>query len=158
MLEIRDATDDDGEALLLVLGAAFAEYPPCLMERGEYPELARPRASFCERGGLLWVVEDHRGVVGCAGVTPSAAPDLCELKKVYLLPRARGRGVAGQLVALAERFAVSVGRARMHLYSDARFVDAHRRYERLGYRRLDDVRALGDLSQSLELHFEKRLD
>lgn len=158
MIEIRDATDDDGEALLLVLGAAFSEYPPCLMERGEYPELARPRTSFTERGGLLWVVEDHFGVVGCAGVTPSVEADLCELKKLYLLPRARGRGVAGQLVKLAECFAVSLGRSRVHLYSDARFVHAHRRYEQLGYKRLDDVRALGDVSQSIELHFEKRVD
>ncbi|MCC6647813.1 MAG: GNAT family N-acetyltransferase [Polyangiaceae bacterium] len=157
MIELRDATDDDGEALLLVLGAAFAEYPPCLMERGEYPELARPRESFARQGGALWVVEDEHGVVGSCGVTPSREPDLCELKKLYLLPRARRRGVASQLVALAERFAESGGRARVHLFSDARFVDAHRRYERLGYRRLDDVRALGDVSQSIELHFEKRL-
>lgn len=157
MIEIRDATDDDGEALLLVMGAAFAEYPPCLMERGEYPELARPASSFREHGGVLWVVEDHLGVVGCGGVAPSTEPGLFELKKIYLLPRARGRRLGGQLVSLAETFARAAGGTRAHLFSDTRFTTAHRVYERAGYVLLPDVRALGDVSQSLEYHYEKSL-
>ena len=157
MIEIRDATDDDGDALLLVLGAAFAEYPPCLMERSEYPELARPKASFDAMGGLLWVVEDHLGVAGCAGVAPSHDEGLCELKKLYLLPRARGRGLALQLVTLVERFSAARGATRVHLWSDTRFRTAHRLYERLGYVRRPEVRARGDVSQSLEFHYEKQL-
>lgn len=153
---IRDAHDDDGDALLLVLGAVFAEYPGCLMERGEYPELSYPRSSFTRAGGRLWVVEDERGVAGCVGIGAPHGDGLAELKKLYLLPRLRGTGLGKALVARVEDEARKQGASGTHLWSDTRFKTAHAVYERCGYTRSPGVRALGDISQSLEYHYAKR--
>jgi hypothetical protein len=45
----------------------------------------------------------------------------------------------------------------MELWSDTRFLDAHRLYERLGYRRTGRTRELHDLSDTVEYEFDKPL-
>lgn len=157
MAELRPATDGDGEAILQLLTSVFGEYPPVLMDRSEFPELAHPRRAFEAMGGELWVVEEDGLVIGSGGYSITATPGLAELRKVYLLRPFRGRGLGRRLVRVAEDAARSRGCVRMHLYSDIRFVHAHGMYEHLGYRRLPDVRALGDVSNTLEFHFDKSL-
>jgi putative acetyltransferase len=46
---------------------------------------------------------------------------------------------------------------RLELWSDTRFVDAHRLDARLGYRRLPGTRDLHDRSNSTEYHYAKSL-
>ncbi|MDF2972749.1 MAG: hypothetical protein K0R61_3199 [Microvirga sp.] len=45
----------------------------------------------------------------------------------------------------------------MVLWSDTRFVTAHRLYTRLGYVQDEGQRQLADISQSVEYRFEKAL-
>jgi len=45
----------------------------------------------------------------------------------------------------------------VHLWTDTRFTDAHRLYERLGYARLDETRALHDRSGTVEYHYRKTI-
>lgn len=152
---IRPATDEDGAAIAGVLEAVFAEYPGCLWESSEFPELARPRSSFTAMRGRLWVVEHEGRVVGSVGY--SADDEGVELRKLYLLPIARGRGLSRVLVDLVEKAAREESARRIHLWSDTRFVTAHAVYEKLGYRRLEGTRALHDVSDTIEFHFEKFL-
>jgi putative acetyltransferase len=49
------------------------------------------------------------------------------------------------------------GATRMFFWSDTRFTDAHRLYKKLGYTQTDQRRDLGDISNSSEYHFEKKL-
>ncbi len=49
------------------------------------------------------------------------------------------------------------GASRMLFWSDTRFMDAHRLYEKLGYARVGGTRDLGDISNSKEYCFEKGL-
>jgi putative acetyltransferase len=56
-----------------------------------------------------------------------------------------------------EEEARSRGAETLELWSDTRFVDAHRLYERLGYVRGEETRELHDLSRSTELYFQKAL-
>jgi GNAT superfamily N-acetyltransferase len=117
--------------------------------------LLAPASRLAEVGGRLWVAEDERGVIGCAGFKPR--PDHAELVKLYVAKRARGHGLATRLVATVEA-AASPAFARMELWTDTRFLDAHRFYERRGFRRSPGSRVVADISRSTEYHYSKALE
>jgi GNAT superfamily N-acetyltransferase len=75
-------------------------------------------------------------VVGVGGVMPdpfSLAPNVARLRRVYVLPEWRGRGIGRQLVAALEAVA-SLSYEKVHLRTDN--VAAERFYESLGYTRV----------------------
>ncbi len=156
-LVIRSAQDDDSENLIRLIGTIYAEYPGCILDvDAEMPELRRPASAAEADDGCWWVVEGERGIVGSVAVVPEET-DVVELKKLYVSPNARRRGLGGQLVALAEREARGRRASRIVLWSDTRFADAHRLYARLGYVRAPRTRVLGDLSNTIEYHYSKDL-
>lgn len=153
---VRPARDDDEDGLIAVIGGCFAEYPGCVLDvDGEIPELRAIDSHVRRRDGRFWVAELAGRVVGCVGAVPTA--DGMELVKLYVDRTARGRGIGGRLVALVEDEAALRRSGFIELWTDTRFSDAHRLYERLGYRRLPETRALHDLSSSVEYHYMKRL-
>ena len=153
--EFREARDGDSQAICDVIKGCFDEYPGCLFEMSEMPELIAPRTSARAAQGRMWVVEANGCVGGVVGVAPSAG-GLFELKKLYVAARLRGRGIGRTLINLVEDFAREHGASGVHLWSDTRFETAHAVYERCGYTRLDGTRDLYDVSNSVEYHFEKR--
>jgi putative acetyltransferase len=153
---LRPARDEDSAAFLAILGAVFAEYPGCVLVLDEEPEMQRPASAFAALGGQIWALERDGEVLGMVALKPSE-PGLIELKKLYLLPPARGRGLGRALVEHVEQEARRLGARRVHLWSDTRFSTAHRVYERLGYRRLPETRALHDASATVEFHYDKEL-
>jgi GNAT superfamily N-acetyltransferase len=75
-------------------------------------------------------------------------PDL-EMKRVYVAPGARGRGVAVALLAAAEREARAAGAARLVLQTGDRQPDAVRLYEKSGYAPIPVFPPYDTLSYSL---------
>ncbi len=157
-LRIRPGSDADGAACGRLIAEVFAEYPGCLFLLEEFPELAALASHFADRGGRLWVAEAEAGIIGCIGIDPAPLTDGMELHKLYVARPARGRGLAAALYGVAEAFAREAGAPFMELWSDTRFLDAHRFYERQGFSRLPGRRALDDASNSYEFHYRKRLE
>ncbi|MEK9724478.1 MAG: GNAT family N-acetyltransferase, partial [Rhodospirillaceae bacterium] len=62
-----------------------------------------------------------------------------------------------ELCTLAERAALDFGADWMILYTDTRFTEAHRLYERLGYNRLPGAQKRQDASNSVEYLYSKTL-
>jgi len=157
-LLIRPARDADAQELFGLIALCFAEYPGCYVDpHDDLRDLLRPEMSGAERGGRFFVVEDRRGRVGACVSIDLPQPRLAELHRVYVRQDLRRRGLAARLVDLAESEARAGGAERMMFWSDTRFLDAHRFYERLGYRRTGEERELGDISQTREIRFEKAL-
>jgi putative acetyltransferase len=153
---VRDAVDGDAEQLIALIGSVFAEYPGCVLEvDGEIPELRAIATAYRGWNGRFWVAEEGGRVVGCVGVRARGGPGV-ELCKLYVAREARRRGLGGALCALVEAEARARGAAFVELWSDTRFKDAHRLYERRGYARGPETRELHDLSGSVEYYF--RLD
>jgi len=153
---LRPARDEDSAAFLSILEAVFAEYPGCVLVLDEEPEMQRPASAFAALGGQIWALERAGEVLGMVALKPSE-PRSIELKKLYLLPPARGLGLGRALIEHVEAEARRRGALRVHLWSDTRFTAAHRVYERLGYRRLPETRDLHDASATVEFHYEKSL-
>ncbi|MEU9175152.1 GNAT family N-acetyltransferase [Streptomyces sp. NPDC048420] len=72
--------------------------------------------------------------VGCCAVQPFPAPDTAaELKRMYVAPEARGRGVAARLLIEAERTATALGHTAMRLETAIHQPEAIALYTRAGY-------------------------
>jgi len=157
-LNLRLAADGDAQDLFGLLALCFAEYPGCFVDpHDDLPDLLAPGSSFDRKGGAFWVVEDERGrICACVAVDfPEAGA--AELHRLYVRPDQRGKGLGASLVRKVERHARERGAQRIFFWSDTRFTNAHRLYQRLGYVRVPGQRDLGDISNSVEYRFEKDL-
>lgn len=144
---LRPVRDEDGPALEQLIAGCWSEYPGCVMDvDNEEPWLRAPAAAYAEKRGALWVTRD---VSACVGMRPLAAHTV-ELKSLYVSASARRGGIGGRLVRRGERWARERGAERIELWSDTRFLDAHRLYERLGYAFTGVTRDLHDLSNTTE--------
>jgi putative acetyltransferase len=155
---LRDATDDDADGLIALIGAVFDEYPGCILDvDGEMPELRRIASTFAEAGGRFWVAERDGRVVGSIGWSPAKEPGGLELKKLYVARSERETGLGSRLVELVEHDARTRGARFIDLWSDTRFETAHRFYARRGWVKGPHTRELFDRSDTVEFYFRKEL-
>jgi putative acetyltransferase len=158
----RPADDADAAGLIALIGAVYAEYPGCVLDvEREEPDLLEIASASARKGGAFWVTIDleSAALVGCVGWLPGAAdPERrgwVELRKLYVARSHRRRGLASALCAKVEAVAREREAVGVELWSDTRFLDAHRFYSGRGYARQPGYRELFDLSQSREYHFLK---
>lgn len=83
---------------------------------------------------LLMRADD--AVIGCCALqrNEESGLDGLELKRMYLVPTARGTGAASRLLAAAEELARSVGAPRIYLETGDLLTAAIKFYERSGFR------------------------
>jgi putative acetyltransferase len=157
-MAMRLARNDDAQDLFGLLALCFAEYPGCYVDpHQDLADLRAPNTSFAQTGGAFWVVEDRRGRICACVAVDYPEPGRAELHRLYVRPDQRRRGLGERLVRLAEDHARGCGAVAIFFWSDTRFADGHRLYERLGYARAQGTRDLGDISGSVEYRFEKAL-
>ncbi|MFU8841572.1 MAG: putative glycolipid-binding domain-containing protein [Nitriliruptoraceae bacterium] len=153
-LQLRAARDKDADGLIRLVGAAYAEYPGCVLDLpGVDDDLPAPATTAARRGGRWWVLETDDEVVGSIGTGAPQADGTLELKRCYLDARWRGRGLATRLIRRVEEHAAALGVARIVLWSDTRFTAAHHRYQQLGYELTGETRELHDPSDTTEYRF-----
>ena len=92
---------------------------------------ARPRAVY-------FVVSDGDRVLGGGGIAPLERGDAatCELRKMYFLPEARGRGAGAAMLERCLDAARELGYATCYLETLARMDAARKLYARFGFRPL----------------------
>jgi len=155
-IRIREAADSDGAVLTALIASVFAEYEGVTFLASELVELKAPASHFRRKGGRLWVAEQEDRLIGSFGIVATHARGVGELSKVYLARESRGMGVAKRLLDRALAFGRDRDMTAITLWTDSRFLDGHRFYERHGFRRMPGLRAQHDASNSLEFNF--RLD
>ncbi len=155
-INIRDARDDDGDALIALIENCWADYPGCILDvERDNPELRGFASHYSGKGGRAWIAECSGEVVGSAAVEPALHG--AHIRILYVDPALRRRGLARRLVALVEEHAMKSGARRIDLWTDTRFTAAHGFYESLGYRRRSGTRSLDDASRSVEYNYVKTL-
>lgn len=160
---LRMVRDDDSAGLIALIGSCWAEYPGIVLDvDGEEPWLRAPATAYAGWGGRMWVATTtpagagDAALIACVGMKPHGT-DAVELKSLYVDAAARRRGLGSRLARLVEDQARESGARQVGLWSDSRFTDAHRMYQRLGYRRTGRSRDLHDLSDTTEYEFVKDL-
>ena len=117
---------DDVRALISELdGILSAEYTPEQRHGLALDAIFAPDIRF-------FLARLNGVAVGCGGVGFFA--DFAEVKRMYVRDVARGRGVAGALLARIEKVARDAGFVLLHLETGVRQVAALRFYERAGFR------------------------
>jgi len=61
-------------------------------------ELATLPGAYAEPGGCILIAEESGEPVGCVALRPYDPPAVCEMKRLYIAPESRGRGI-GRLLA-----------------------------------------------------------
>jgi putative acetyltransferase len=108
-IEVRAfAAEDAGQVRELFIRVNRLLAPPELKEAFEAyvalslrEEIDRIADYYAERGGGFWVAVDDSHVVGMFGLEPSSATAM-ELRRMYVDPQARRRGIARMMLRVAE--------------------------------------------------------
>ena len=101
------------------------------------PDLGRFSEVYQGEGRKYWVAENEAGqVVAGVGIGPLPGADgVCELQKMYCLPKARGVGIAYELLQLALEFAAEHYQ-KCYLETLENMMVAQRFYEKHGFVRI----------------------
>jgi GNAT superfamily N-acetyltransferase len=108
-------------------------------------ELTPPR-------GLVLIARLGGAPVGC-GAVKLADPEVAEIKRMWVAPEARGRGLGVRILAELEACALAAGRSVARLETNRSLVEAVAMYRSRGYR---EVPAFNDERYG-DHWFEKRL-
>lgn len=151
MIEIREGTLDSLDAAMLVanlLRELDARYPG--QENGgplEVSEVARPEGVF-----LIATIDSKPA--GC-GALRRIRDDLAEIKRMYVEPWARGRGLSRRILERLEEEAIAMGYQSVRLETGNRQPEAIGLYESSGYSRVE-LFALY-VGSSISICFEKQI-
>jgi drug/metabolite transporter (DMT)-like permease/GNAT superfamily N-acetyltransferase len=150
-LEVRPLATSDPTAAAL-LNAYAAEIESRFVKRPA-SRVATVEDEYIEPAGTFLVVYDDGEPVACGGIRP--LPDgAAEVKRMYVVPGARGRGVGAQLLARLESEARRLGYRRVRLDTAASLTEAQALYRAAGYHEIADYNGNSAASH----WFEKVLD
>jgi len=129
---IRNATPDD----LDTVRALFKEYEEFLgfdlCFQDFQKELQNLPGDYSPPNGCLLVAEDSGAVIGCIALRP-LNPKECEMKRLYVRPAGRGKGLGQKLCNEVIRRARQTGYERMKLDTVSKLKTAIELYRRLGF-------------------------
>lgn len=103
------------------------------------PEVDWMSHAYAAPRHAYYVVECGGEVLGGCGVAPllGGPAEICELRKMYFLPRARGLGIGQRMLALCLEAASRMGFSQCYLETLTGMDAAMRLYERSGFRRIE---------------------
>lgn len=124
-VELAAVPTPELRALLAELDAFLAQhYPP-------EQRLGLPLDALFRPGLLMFLARLDGGPAGCGGV--ALLDGFAEVKRMYVRPAARGRGLADALLSRLEHAAREVGLTQMTLQTGSHQKAAIRFYQRAGF-------------------------
>lgn len=136
-LSIRPALPKDSERITVLVSAILQEYGfECDFSNSE-SDLLDIGHTYLRSGGMFEIIEDEDGdLLGTYGILPLAA-GMCKLRKMYLAPRVRGRGLGTYMMQRAIHKARDLGFGIMLLETTTAMQQAISLYVKSGFREID---------------------
>lgn len=139
-INIRPIEAGDDAAMAAIIRAVMPEFGA----GGEGFAISDPEVDWMHRAysaprHAYFVLERDGVVIGGGGVAPltGAENDVCELRKMYFLPQARGLGAGRAMMARCLDAARALGYRRCYLETLRGMDAAMKLYERTGFQPLD---------------------
>lgn len=138
---IRPIAHADDAAMAAIIRTVMPEFGACGSGFAiNDPEVDWMSRAYATPRSAYFVVQDADGrVLGGGGVAPLEGGDeaTCELRKMYFLPEARGRGLGAAMMQQCLEAARGFGFRRCYLETLTGMDAAMRLYERSGFTRID---------------------
>lgn len=133
---IRPADDPAVAAIIREVMTSFGACGPGFAIND--PEVEAMSANYAAPRTAYFVLEADGRVLGGAGIAALAGadPDVCELRKMYFLPPARGRGLGARMLATCLDAARGFGYRRCYLETLTGMDAAQHLYAQAGFRPL----------------------
>ena len=148
---IRGAQPGDEAAVQELVFSVLGEYGLKPDPGGTDADLKDLQAFYINRGGVFCVITDADGcIVGCGGLLPVGNGDV-ELRKMYVLPQARGKGIGRRLLEDLINTARKQGHARMLLDTASVLKEAIALYRNRGFEPYENEHRARRCDQSLVL-------
>ena len=132
---IRPATTASDLAAIRTLFQAYADSLPVdLAYQGFATEVATLPGAYGPPMDLLLLAHDHQDLgLGCVALRPLAEDGCCEMKRLYVVPAARGLGLGRQLVLAVIEAARKAGYRELRLDTLPSMTGAQTLYRALGF-------------------------
>jgi putative acetyltransferase len=147
--DIRLLKEDDNQEVARLIRSVFDEMEipkvgtayedPCLDLM--FDEYSKPQSAY-------FVVESGGEIIGCCGVAPlqNGDTEICELQKMYFLPKARGLGIGSVMMEKCLEQARAFGFKKCYLETMPFMHSAQKLYKKSGFGYL--TAPLGDTGHS----------
>ena len=131
---IRSWTPNDRETAAAIIRDALAEYGLPWEPTGADRDVLEVEASYNAVGGEFWVIEQQGQLVGTGAYYPvERGEKAVEIRKMYLLPAARGKGLGRYLLEELEQAIATRGFQEIWIETASVLKEAVKLYESSGY-------------------------
>lgn len=131
---IRDWQPQDRQEALDLITAVLTEYGLGSEPDGADIDVYEVEEYYQQTGGEFWVIEKDQRLIGTAGFYPIKRGNLAvEIRKMYLLPEARGKGLGKFLLFQLEQTIKQKGFKEIWIETASVLKEAVRLYEHSGY-------------------------
>jgi putative acetyltransferase len=131
---VRPWQTGDRQSVAEVIGSVLAEYGLAWEPTGADRDVLAVEEYYQSRGGEFWVVEQGEKLVGTGAYYPIArGKKAAEIRKMYLLPEARGLGLGQFLLQHLEATIAAQNFAEIWIETASILTEAVRLYEGSGY-------------------------
>ena len=151
---VRAATAEDMPAVIALISRVYAEYGFVWDPAVEVPDLLAFERHYAPPHGAFLVMAADDAIVGSVGIERLPAAT-AEIHRLYLDAELRGQGRGRALMEAAMDWCREQAIARVVLWSDTRFDQAHRLYDRLGFARTGERVLPDDVNRTREYGFER---
>jgi putative acetyltransferase len=131
---IRDWEPCDRHAAATVIATVLAEYSLDWDPEGADRDVLAVEACYLDAKGVFWVVEQKGTIVGTGAYYPiRRGINAVEIRKMYLLPSARGHGLGLCLLQQLESAIIAQAYQQIWIETASVLAEAVQLYERNGY-------------------------
>lgn len=138
--KIREIQPEDNQQVARVVREVLIEMgAPKVGTAYEDVALDDMYSTYRDNRKEYFVVEEAGKVIGGAGIAPLPGLEekVCELQKMYFLPKARGRGLAVHMMNTCLQFAKTQGFGQCYIETLPYMKGARKLYDKTGFKSLD---------------------
>jgi putative acetyltransferase len=130
---IRAATNQDSERIIALVFGVLSEYGLPPDPGSKDADLKDIEGSYIRAGGVFEVIEDKAGnLLGTYGLYP-LDKETCELRKMYFVPKIRGKGLGRRVLERAVEHARRLHYKAIVLETHSALKEAIHLYTRFGF-------------------------